>query len=62
MAQTIKDELKAELDELVAAGKRRPHLSVLQVGENPASKTYIKNKFKAAEYIGMCCSCTVEYQ
>ncbi|XP_053392925.1 bifunctional methylenetetrahydrofolate dehydrogenase/cyclohydrolase, mitochondrial-like [Mercenaria mercenaria] len=50
MAQTIKDEVKEEVAKITATGKRPPHLSVILVGENPASKTYVKNKFKAAEY------------
>lgn len=52
MAQAIKDEVKQEVDQIVSRGRRQPHLTVILVGENPASKTYIKNKFKAAEYIG----------
>ena len=52
MAKEIKNEIKAEVSEIVASGRRPPHLSVVLVGENPASKTYVKNKTKAAEYTG----------
>ncbi|XP_052765129.1 bifunctional methylenetetrahydrofolate dehydrogenase/cyclohydrolase, mitochondrial-like isoform X1 [Mya arenaria] len=53
MSKEIKEEVKAEVEELKAAGKRPPHLSVILVGANPASQTYVKNKFKAADYTGI---------
>ncbi|XP_060572573.1 bifunctional methylenetetrahydrofolate dehydrogenase/cyclohydrolase, mitochondrial-like [Ruditapes philippinarum] len=53
MAQTIKDEVKEEVAKIMATGKRAPQLSVILVGDDAASKTYIKNKFKAAEYTGI---------
>lgn len=50
--------MKNEIDEVVASGKRRPKLIVIRVGEDPASKTYVKNKIKACEYTGnKWCSC-----
>lgn len=52
MAKQIKDEVKAEVSSLVASGHRPPHLSVVIMGDDPASKTYVKNKTKAAEYTG----------
>ena len=54
MAKEIKDEVKAEVDQLVASGRRPPCLTAVQVGADPASKTYINNKFKAATYTGIC--------
>lgn len=32
---------------------RTPHLCVVQVGDNPASTTYVKNKETACEYVGI---------
>ena len=52
LAKEIKDEIKIEIDQIVADGKRRPKLMVVRVGEDPASKTYVKNKIKACEYTG----------
>ena len=52
ISQTIKDELKARVAEL----KKRGHsgsLAVIQVGNDPASSIYVKNKKKACEYIGI---------
>ena len=53
IAKTIKDEVKIEVERMLAAGKRAPHLTAIQVGEDPASATYIKNKMKATEAVGM---------
>ena len=52
IARDIRQELKVEVDEWVAQGNRRPHLTALLVGEDPASATYVKNKMQAAREIG----------
>ena len=52
IAQTIKDELKAEVAALKEAGKSCC-LAVIQVGSDPASSVYVSNKKKACEYIGI---------
>lgn len=52
ISQTIKDELRERVAEL----KKRGHsgsLAVIQVGNDPASSIYVKNKKKACEYIGI---------
>ena len=46
----IKDELKAEVEELKKQGKEAC-LAVVLVGDDPASAVYVKNKKKACEYI-----------
>lgn len=48
----IKDELKVEVDRLHAQGKDAC-LAVIQVGEDPASTVYVRNKKRACEYIGI---------
>lgn len=48
----IKDELKVEVDGLHAQGKDAC-LAVIQVGEDPASTVYVRNKKRACEYIGI---------
>ena len=53
MAKDIKSEVKAEVDEMVAAGKRPPHLTAIIVGDDPASHTYVRNKMKACEETGI---------
>lgn len=54
LAQQIKQEVRQEVEEWVAAGHRRPYLSVVLVGENPASHSYVLNKAKAAADVGRC--------
>jgi len=53
ISQEIKDELKAEVEAIKAAGKKLPCLAVIQVGNDPASTVYVSNKKKACEYIGI---------
>ena len=45
----IKDELKAKVGKL----KIKPTLVVISVGDNPASKVYVGQKEKCANYIGI---------
>ena len=48
LKQKILDELKEEVTKLLI----KPKLVVIQVGEDPASSVYVKQKEKMAEYIG----------
>ena len=52
MAKEIKQEVRDEVEEWVAAGNRRPNLTAVIVGEDPASQTYIKNKMNATKLAG----------
>jgi methylenetetrahydrofolate dehydrogenase(NAD+)/5,10-methenyltetrahydrofolate cyclohydrolase len=52
IAQDIRKELKVEIDDWIARGNKRPHLTALLVGEDPASATYVKKKMQAAREIG----------
>jgi methylenetetrahydrofolate dehydrogenase (NADP+)/methenyltetrahydrofolate cyclohydrolase len=45
----IKDELKEKVDKF----KEKPKLVVISVGDNPASKVYVGQKEKCANYIGI---------
>jgi methylenetetrahydrofolate dehydrogenase (NADP+)/methenyltetrahydrofolate cyclohydrolase len=49
VAQEIKDDLKF----FIMAQKLKPCLAVVQVGDNPASNMYVKNKEKACEEVGI---------
>lgn len=51
-AALIKAEIKAQVDEMVAQGKRRPHLAAVLVGHDGGSETYVKNKVLACEACG----------
>lgn len=48
----IKDELKEQVAAYRAQGKEIC-LAVIQVGDDPASSVYVRNKKKACEYIGI---------
>ena len=48
----IKEELKEKVGKLKQEGKNAT-LAVIQVGQDPASSIYVRNKKKACEYIGI---------
>jgi len=52
LANELRDEMKQEIDALVAAGHRPPQLTVVLVGDDPASRSYIKGKQRACARIG----------
>ena len=52
IAADLKSQLKNEVDQLVAEGKRRPGLAVILVGADPASQVYVRNKRNSCEQAG----------
>ena len=48
----VSKELKEELKEKVSKLKVKPKLVVISVGDNPASKVYVRQKEKCATYVG----------
>lgn len=52
ISSEIKDELKQKVAELKAQGVTGA-LAVIQVGNDPASSVYVRNKKRACEYIGI---------
>lgn len=52
IAAQIKEELKEQVAAMKADGKN-VCLAVVQVGEDPASSVYVRNKKRACEYIGI---------
>lgn len=52
ISQEIKDELKEKVAAMEKEGKKVA-LAVIQVGNDPASSVYVRNKKKACEYIGI---------
>ena len=51
-ASAIRAEIKQEVEDIAANGGRRPSLTAILVGNNPASKTYVANKEKACADAG----------
>lgn len=53
LSQSLKDGMKVEVENLEKQYGRRPCLMVVIVGDNPASRSYVRGKIKATEYVGM---------
>ena len=51
-AATIKEEIKAEVEQMIASGQKRPHLAAVLVGHDGGSEAYVKNKVIACEKCG----------
>ncbi len=49
ISKKLKEELKIQVSKL----KRKPRLVIISIGNDPASKIYIRNKRKACEEIGI---------
>ena len=52
ISQSLKDAMKIEVEALAEQYGRRPCLMVIIVGDNPASRSYVRGKIKATEYCG----------
>jgi methylenetetrahydrofolate dehydrogenase (NADP+)/methenyltetrahydrofolate cyclohydrolase len=53
IADELLDSLKARVDARVAVGRPRPGLAVVLVGQDPASQSYVRNKRRAAQKVGI---------
>src|SRR5271163_138666 len=53
LAETVRAEVRADVDEMRARYGRVPGLDVVLVGEDPASQVYTRNKEKASNEVGM---------
>jgi len=52
IAEEIQEELKAVIHTCTNAGKKRPKLVAILVGNHPSSKAYVDKKMQAAKAIG----------
>ena len=52
VADDIKNEIAATVEQMVADGKKRPHLAAILVGHDGGSETYVAHKVKACEQCG----------
>lgn len=52
LAQTIKAELRKEVDQIKTQGGKIPHLVAVLIGDNPASQAYVRNKVRSCEEVG----------
>ena len=53
LSKKIKKEIAQEVASIIDSGKRSPSLAVVLVGEDEASKIYVKNKLKATKKTGI---------
>ena len=53
LSLSLKEEMRGRMETLEAEYGRRPCLAVIIVGDNPASRSYVRGKIKAAEFVGM---------
>lgn len=53
LSMSIKEDVRAKVSEAVARGFRVPCLAVVMVGDDPASKSYVKGKVNAASFTGI---------
>ena len=52
ISQELQSEIAVEVKELIANGKKQPHLAAILVGDDPASQTYVNSKVKACDNVG----------
>ncbi|MBI2723207.1 MAG: bifunctional 5,10-methylene-tetrahydrofolate dehydrogenase/5,10-methylene-tetrahydrofolate cyclohydrolase [Bacteroidetes bacterium] len=48
----LQDEIAIEVKQLIAEGKKQPHLAAVLVGNDGGSETYVAAKIKACERVG----------
>jgi methylenetetrahydrofolate dehydrogenase (NADP+) / methenyltetrahydrofolate cyclohydrolase len=53
IAEQVRADVKAQVDTMIAAGRQRPGLATVLVGDNPASQVYVKAKQKACAQAGI---------
>ncbi len=52
ISEKIKEEIKQEVDEIIAKGGKQPHLAVIIVGHDGGSETYVAHKVKSCQQVG----------
>ncbi len=52
ISDQIKAEIAAQVEQMLADGKKRPHLAAILVGHDGGSETYVAHKVKACEQCG----------
>ena len=53
IARQLDEKTKQAVDEMLAAGMPRPGLTVVLVGEDPASQVYVRRKIRSCEKVGI---------
>ena len=53
IAGDVRQEISLEVAKFVSEGNNPPHLTVVIVGNDPASQLYVRNKGRACASVGM---------
>lgn len=53
VSEKVLEQIKGEVEQLKALGKKTPHLAAVLVGDDPASQAYVGSKIKACERVGI---------
>jgi methylenetetrahydrofolate dehydrogenase (NADP+)/methenyltetrahydrofolate cyclohydrolase len=53
LSKAIKEEIAVEIQQMLVQGVKQPHLAAVLVGDNPASESYVRNKIRSCEQVGM---------
>ena len=53
IAADVRASIKSDVEARLAAGKRAPFLSVVLIGEDPGSASYVRGKHRAASEVGI---------
>ena len=53
IAARLDEQTKAQVDAMVAAGQPQPGLTVILLGDDPASQIYVRHKIKACARVGI---------
>ncbi len=53
VAEKFYQRVRLRIEELAAKGHCRPHLTVVQVGDDPASTVYVRSKVRTCEKLGI---------
>jgi len=53
IAESLRTEIKKQVEERIANGLPKPGLATILVGEDPASQVYVRSKHRACEDAGM---------
>jgi methylenetetrahydrofolate dehydrogenase (NADP+)/methenyltetrahydrofolate cyclohydrolase len=52
LSEQIKQEIASAVEMLKSEGGKTPHLAAVLVGDNPASRVYVRNKVRSCEQVG----------
>jgi len=53
LSRKLREEIRKEVDRFIGRGFRKPGLAVVLVGDDPASRIYVRNKIKACSKVGI---------